>query len=62
LFAGMSGRDAASRVALCVAADGIDFAAVNGISNHRHGRLDLAGTRQILGFEPEDGTAFPRRH
>jgi NAD+ dependent glucose-6-phosphate dehydrogenase len=61
-ISGMSRRDAASLLALCVEADSIDFAVVNGISNHRHGRLDLKGTRQILGFEPEDGTAFPRRH
>ena len=55
-----SPRDAASLLALCVEADEIDFAIVNGISNHRHGRLDLEGTRRLLGFEPQDGTSFPR--
>ena len=61
MISGISPRDAASLLALCVEADGIDFAVVNGISAHRHGRLDLEGTRQLLGFEPEDGTSFPRK-
>jgi len=60
LISGISPRDAASLLSLCVEVDGIDFAVVNGISDHRHGRLDLEGTRQLLGFEPEDGTSFPR--
>ncbi len=59
-ISGMSPRDAASLLALCVEADGIDFAVVNGISDHRNGRLDLEGTRRLLGFEPEDGSSFPR--
>jgi NAD+ dependent glucose-6-phosphate dehydrogenase len=59
-ISGISPRDAASLLALCVEADGIDFAVVNGISDHRHGRLNLEETRRLLGFEPEDGTSFPR--
>ncbi len=59
-ISGMSPRDAASLLRLCVDAGDIDYAVVNGISNHRHGRLDLEGTRRLLGFEPEDGTEFPR--
>jgi NAD+ dependent glucose-6-phosphate dehydrogenase len=59
-ISGISPRDVASLLALCVEAEGIDFAVVNGISDHRHGRLDLEETRRLLGFEPEDGSSFPR--
>ena len=59
-ISGISPRDAASLLALCVEVDEIDFAIVNGISDHRHGRLDLEETRRLLGFDPEDGTSFPR--
>jgi NAD+ dependent glucose-6-phosphate dehydrogenase len=59
-LSGMSPRDAASLLALCVDAGDIAYAVVNGISQHRHGRLDLTQTRRLLGFQPEDGTAFPR--
>ena len=61
VISGLSRRDAASLLALCVDAQDVDFAVVNGISDHRHGRLDLEGTRSLLGFEPEDGTNFPRK-
>ena len=60
MISGMSPRDAATLLALCVEAGDVDYAVVNGISNHRHGRLDLEETRRLLGFEPQDGTAFPR--
>ena len=59
-ISGLSPRDAAALLALCVDNDTLDFAVVNGISDHRHGRLDLEGTRHTLGFEPRDGSAFPR--
>ena len=60
LISGISPRDAAQLIARCVEVEAVDFAIVNGISNHRRGRLDLGVSRAVLGFEPEDGTAFPR--
>ena len=59
-MSGMSPRDAAQLLGLCVEAEELDFAIVNGISDHRRGRLDLEETRRILGFSPADGTAFPK--
>ena len=32
----------------------------NGSSLHERMWLDIDSTRELLGFEPEDGTAFPR--
>ena len=60
VISGLSPRDAAQLLGLCVDVEAIDFAIVNGISDHLHGRLDLAGTRQLLGFDPRDGTVYPR--
>ena len=60
LISGISERDAAQLFARCIEVDDVDFAIVNGISKHRRGRLDLEISRKILGFEPEDGSAFPR--
>ncbi|MBK34324.1 MAG: epimerase [Gemmatimonadetes bacterium] len=57
---GISPRDTAQLFARCVEADDIDFAIVHGISNHRHSWMDLEVNRQVLGYEPEDGTAFPK--
>ena len=57
LMSGISPRDAAALLACCVDAEGIDFAIVNGISRHRHGVLDWRPARDLLGFEPQDGTA-----
>lgn len=64
-ISGLSPRDAAELLALCVENkcvenDALDFAIVNGISDHRHGRLGLEETRRILGFAPKDGSSFPR--
>ena len=60
-MSGMSPRDAAQLLGLCIEAEDLDFAIVNGISEHRRGRLELKETRRILGFSPADGTAFPKR-
>ena len=59
-ISGMSQRDAAQLLSRCVDVEDVDFAIVNGISNHRRGRLELEISRQVLGFEPQDGTVFPR--
>ena len=61
LISGISRRDAAQLLARCVEVEDVDFAIVNGISNHRRGRLDLEISRKVLGYAPEDGTVFPRR-
>lgn len=57
LTSGISPRDAASLIACCIDAEGIDFAIVNGISRHRNGVLDWRPARDLLGFVPQDGTA-----
>ena len=61
LISGISRRDAAQLLARCIEVEDVDFAIVNGISNHRRGRLDLEISRKVLGYAPEDGTVFSRR-
>ena len=61
LISGISRRDAAQLLARCVEGEDVDFAIVNGSSNHRRGRLDLEISRIVLGYAPEDGTVFSRR-
>jgi len=56
----ISPRDTAQLFARCVEVPDVDFAIVHASSLHRHMWLDIKGTRELLGFEPEDGTAFPR--
>lgn len=36
----------------------MEFAIVHGSSRHRHPWLDLDATCQLLGYQPEDGTAL----
>jgi nucleoside-diphosphate-sugar epimerase len=60
LRSGLTHRDAAQLIGRCVDVEEVDFAIVNGISNHRRGRLDLEISREVLGYEPEDGTSFPK--
>lgn len=56
----LSPRDCAQLFRRCVDVDDVDFAIVNGVSNHRRSSLDLEVSRRIVGYEPEDGTAFPK--
>lgn len=56
----LSPRDCAQLFRCCVDADDVDFAIVNGVSNHRRSCLDLEVSRRIVGYEPEDGTAFEK--
>ena len=56
----LSPRDCAQLFACCVDVEEADFAIVNGVSNHHRSSLDLEVSRRILGYEPEDGTAFPK--
>ena len=60
LGAGMSPRDCAQLFACCVDVTDVDFALVNGVSRHRRTWLDLDYTCRVLGYEPQDGTVFPR--
>jgi len=56
----LSPRDCAQFFGRCVEVAHVDFAIVHGISNHRHSWMDLEISRAVLGYEPQDGTAFPR--
>lgn len=57
---GISARDTAQLFARCIEVEDVDFAVVSGVSGHKYPWLDLEVNRQVLGYEPEDGTAFPR--
>jgi nucleoside-diphosphate-sugar epimerase len=57
---GISPRDQAQLFACCVdAPDDVKFKIVNGVSRHRKSWMSLAEARE-LGYEPQDGTAFPK--
>ena len=60
IYGNLSPRDCAQLFACRVDAPDVDFAIVNGVSNHRRSRLDLEVSRRTVGYEPEDGTAFPK--
>jgi uronate dehydrogenase len=57
-------RDCAALFARCVDIKHSDippFLIVHGSSDHTHQYLDLESTKRWLGYEPQDGTAHPRR-
>ena len=56
----LSARDCAQLFGRCVVVEDVDFAIVHGISKHRVSWMDLEISRSVLGYEPQDGTAFPR--
>lgn len=56
----LSPRDCAQLFGRCVEVAHVDFAIVHGISKHRHSWMDLEISRSVLGYEPQDGTAFPK--
>lgn len=56
----ISPRDTADLFGRCVELEEVDFAIVHGSSRHRRLWLGLDATRRLLGFDPKDGTAFPR--
>ena len=60
LMSTTSPRDCAQLFGRCVDVEDVDFAIVNGISGHRHPRLDLGISRQVLGYGAQDGTSFPK--
>ena len=59
ITANISPRDCAQLFARCVDVDDVPFAIVNGVSGHRRSWLNLEDSGRI-GYEPEDGTAFPK--
>lgn len=50
----VSPRDLNQLLQRCIEAEGVDYAVVHGVSNNRFNRLDLGGTRALLGYEPVD--------
>jgi NAD+ dependent glucose-6-phosphate dehydrogenase len=60
LTSGISPADAAALLAHCIEIEDLDYAVVNGISRHNKGVLDWRPARDLLGFEPQDGTATDR--
>lgn len=56
----ISPRDTAQLFARCIEVQDLDFAIVHGSSHHKNGWMDIAATSLILGYEPQDGTAFPK--
>jgi hypothetical protein len=57
---GISARDTAQLFGRCVDVEDLKFAIVSGVSRHRRSALDVETTCQILGYEPQDGTAFQK--
>ena len=49
--------DATHLVACCIEAEGIDFAIVHGLSDHRVCNFDISQTGELVGYRPRDGTA-----
>ena len=56
----ISPRDTAQFFGCCVDVEDLPFAIVHGSSRHVRSEMDIAETCRILGYEPQDGTAFPR--
>jgi nucleoside-diphosphate-sugar epimerase len=50
----VSRRDMSQLLARCIDAPDITYAIVHGVSNNRHKRLDIASTRELLGYDPQD--------
>lgn len=56
----ISPRDTAQLFQKCVEADA-DFAIVHGVSAHKKSHLGIVQTREVLGYDPRDGTAKNNR-
>ncbi|MBT3266177.1 NAD(P)-dependent oxidoreductase [Candidatus Poribacteria bacterium] len=56
----ISPRDTAQLFGCCVDVEDLPFAIVHGSSRHVKSEMDIAETCRILGYEPQDGTAFPQ--
>ena len=54
----LSNRDFCQLMERCIEADpGIRFAVINGMSNNTSMRWDIEHTRQLVGYEPQDGVS-----
>ena len=58
---GISPRDTAQLFARCVEVEGVDFAIVHGVSRHRRSWMNVDDSCRVLGYEPQDGTVFPKQ-
>ncbi|MFT5086417.1 MAG: NAD+ dependent glucose-6-phosphate dehydrogenase [Candidatus Latescibacterota bacterium] len=56
----ISPRDTAQLFACCVDVEDLDVAIVPGISRHKKGWQDVEDACRTIGYQPQDGTAFPR--
>ena len=56
----ISPRDTAQLFACCVDVEDLEWAVVPGISRHKKGWQDVEDACRVLGYQPQDGTAFPR--
>ena len=56
----ISPRDTAQLFACCVDVEDLEWAVVPGISRHKKGWQDVEDACRALGYQPQDGTAFPR--
>ena len=55
----ISPRDCAQLFGKCVEAPtDLDFAIIHGSSDHRQPMMSIEHTKNILGYEPQDGTKF----
>jgi nucleoside-diphosphate-sugar epimerase len=54
LSAFVSARDLSHLFVQCVEAEDVQFAIVHGISDNRYKRMNLASTREAVGYEPQD--------
>ena len=56
----ISPRDMAQLFSRCIDVENVNVAIVPGISRHKKSWQDVEDACRILGYEPQDGTAFPR--
>lgn len=56
----ISPRDTAQLFACCVDVENLAVAIVPGISRHKKGWQDVEDACRTIGYQPQDGTAFPR--
>lgn len=56
----LSPRDCAQLFLRCVEAEGVEWAIVHGTSRHRNAWMSLDHTTDLVGYQPQDGTAFPK--
>lgn len=50
----ISPRDMVHLIERCILAEGLSYLIINGLSNNRFNRLDIANAREVLGYAPQD--------